>query len=148
LYEREHLLDVIWDDGDVELMPHHTARGCLLSEASSEVSPAQDTEGQATTTGKSTRATSTGVKKGRLKGRQPRDRTKQSEPSPKLPSPRSIDGSLSARAFPWEWPLVRSSSIQPSAEYFEQVSGDFRQSGDREDSSQESKDSSLGMPPA
>ncbi|KAF4663352.1 hypothetical protein FOZ61_001700 [Perkinsus olseni] len=91
LYEREHLLDVIWDDGDVELMPHHTARGCLLSEASSEGSPAQDTEGQATTTGKSTRATSTGVKKGRLKGRQPRDRTKQSEPSPKPPSPSSID---------------------------------------------------------
>ncbi|KAF4661952.1 hypothetical protein FOL47_006482 [Perkinsus chesapeaki] len=82
LYEREHLLDVLWDDGDEELMSYNRATGCLLP-AEGEVNDHRGSEDgkdrdASTPTGRSTRATSTRARR----GRRPRKQARQDAPEP------------------------------------------------------------------
>ncbi|EER13783.1 serine-threonine protein kinase, putative [Perkinsus marinus ATCC 50983] len=96
IYERERLLDVIWDDGDIEFMPDYIARGNLLPGSPSEGSPAADTEGQPTTAGgKSTRTTSTGVNKIQVESKH-----ESVDLAPKHSSARSGDGTASSTLQP------------------------------------------------
>lgn len=114
IYERERLLDVIWDvrktrvisrqggahrqDGDIEFMPDYIARGNLLPGSPSEGSPAADTEGQPTTAGgKSTRTTSTGVNKIQVESKH-----ESVDLAPKHSSARSGDGRTYRESNLWE----------------------------------------------